>query len=342
MTIRIGVLDRSPVNEGETPVQAIAHTLKLAQKAEELGFYRFWVSEHHGSDVLVGSSPEVLIAHLLAQTSRIRIGSGGVMLQHYSPFKVAENFNLLASLSPGRVDLGVGRGPGGLPLSSKALLPATQGEALPIADKLAQLDQYLNQGGSDGLKAQPLPVTPPALYVLGAGGSSARLAADQGLPYVYAHFLNGDEEVLLQSLAAYREHFKAAGGRKPELIFAVSVLFADTDEDAERLAGDMITYKVHLSSGKTLSIFSLELAERLGQQANEPYTIEAKPASILHGSKTTLAEKLSGLCRKHGIEEVIVLPAAHDFSKRLQAYEWLADGLQLDRPLSYSIGEAIQ
>ena len=121
LDFKLSILDQSPVHESETPAEALRRTIELAQKAEEWGYHRFWVAEHHGSNRVMGSSPEILVSHLLARTSSIRVGSGGVMLQHYSPYKVAENFNVLASLAPGRVDLGIGRGPGGLPRSTAAL-----------------------------------------------------------------------------------------------------------------------------------------------------------------------------------------------------------------------------
>ena len=121
LSLKLSILDQSPVHGSETPADALRRTIELAQRAEEWGYHRFWVAEHHGSNRVMGSSPEILVSHLLARTSSIRIGSGGVMLQHYSPYKVAENFNVLASLAPGRVDLGIGRGPGGLPLSTAAL-----------------------------------------------------------------------------------------------------------------------------------------------------------------------------------------------------------------------------
>src|ERR671918_1205124 len=133
--LKLSILDQSPVNESETGPEALQHTIELVMKAEEWGYHRFWVAEHHDSGRNMGSSPEVLVSHLLARTTRIRIGSGGVMLQHYSPYKVAENFNVLASLAPGRVDLGIGRGPGGMPQSTKALKP-TEGDVKPFPDKL--------------------------------------------------------------------------------------------------------------------------------------------------------------------------------------------------------------
>lgn len=324
MSFKLSVLDRSPINEGENPAQGIWNTVKLAQKADQLGFHRFWVSEHHGSDLLVGSSPEVFISHLISQTNRIRIGSGGVMLQHYSPYKVAENFNLLSVLAAGRVDLGVGRGPGGLPVTTRALSPAVSSETIPFTEKIEHLDHYLQSQGLEGLHAQPLPSVPPELHVLGTGESSAELAAKQGLPFVYAHFINGDEQLLKESLSVYRTKFNFSKGRTPGLILALSVLFADTEEEAKRLADEKITYQVHLNNGRTISIYSLELAERLGQQANEPYTIKAVQTSIVYGTRETLFNKIQEISLLYNIEEVMILPIAHEFEQRLQAYEWLS------------------
>ena len=144
MRLTLSILDQSPVHDTETAAEALQHTIELAQKAEAWGYHRFWVSEHHGSDRVMGSSPEVLVAHLLAKTTRIRVGSGGVMLQHYSPYKVAENFNVLASLAPGRVDLGIGRGPGGLPRTTRALQQEMGHEPKPLAEKLLELEQFLH------------------------------------------------------------------------------------------------------------------------------------------------------------------------------------------------------
>ena len=158
--LKLSVLDQSPVYDSETEAEALQHTIELAQRAEEWGYHRFWVTEHHGSNRVMGSSPEVLVSHLLAKTDRIRVGSGGVMLQHYSPYKVAENFNVLASLAPGRVDLGIGRGPGGLPQTTKALQPeATQGSK-PFLEKLLELEKFLHNRLEEthplrGLKVSP-------------------------------------------------------------------------------------------------------------------------------------------------------------------------------------------
>ena len=145
MNYLLSLLDKSPVADGEGATEALARTVALARRAEHWGFHRFWVAEHHDTPKLASPSPEVLIAYLLARTTRIRVGSGGVMLQHYSPYKVAENFNLLAALAPGRVDLGIGKAPGGLPLSTRALQAAIDPQRRPsFAEQLAQLDAFLD------------------------------------------------------------------------------------------------------------------------------------------------------------------------------------------------------
>ena len=182
MSLTLSILDQSPVNDTETAAEAFQHTIELAQKAEAWGYHRFWVSEHHGSDRVMGSSPEVLIAHLLAKTTRMRVGSGGVMLQHYSPYKVAENFNVLASLAPGRVDLGIGRGPGGLPRSTRALQQGMGDRAQPFAEKLLELEQFLHNRLEEnhplyGLRVSPVPPQPAEVFLLGTTTSSAELAA---------------------------------------------------------------------------------------------------------------------------------------------------------------------
>ena len=199
MSLKLSILDQSPIHGAESSSDALRHTIELARKAEEWGYHRFWVAEHHGSNRVMGSSPEVLVSHLLAHTSRIRVGSGGVMLQHYSPYKVAENFNVLASLAPGRVDLGIGRGPGGLPRSTAALRRGDGEPPMSLAEKLGELKRFLKdqlepEHPLHGLQASPLPSQPPDLFLLGTTRSSGDMAAQLAMPYVFALFLNNDED----------------------------------------------------------------------------------------------------------------------------------------------------
>ncbi|WP_152395038.1 LLM class flavin-dependent oxidoreductase [Paenibacillus guangzhouensis] len=331
MAITISVLDQSPIYPGDTAEEALARTVQLAQKSEQLGFRRFWVSEHHDSEQLAGSSPEVLISYLLARTEKIRIGSGGIMLQHYSPYKVAENFNVLASLAPGRVDLGVGRAPGGLPRSTQAL---QRGAADPasLTDKIVELDQYVHhrlpaEHPLFGLKASPSPEAPPELYVLGASVGSAEIAAELGLPYVFSLFINGDESIALEAIRSYRERFDRKRGTEPQVIIALAVAVADTEEEAESLVGPQKLVKIHLASGKTLTLGTREQAEEFGRQSNEAYTIEEHEPLITKGTKATVRAKFEALHQASGVDEFVVTSNIAPFEKRLRSFELLSEAL---------------
>ncbi|RUT31787.1 LLM class flavin-dependent oxidoreductase [Paenibacillus zeisoli] len=329
MGIQLSILDQSPIFGDETPEEAFQHTVELAQIAERLGYSRFWVSEHHDGDRVAGSSPEVLIAYLLAKTNRIRIGSGGVMLQHYSPYKVAENFNVLSSLAPGRVDLGIGRAPGGLPRSTRALQQGTE-DGGDLTGKLKELSEYVhNRLAEDhplaGLRATPLPGQPAEIYLLGASLSSAELAAELGLPYVFALFINSDPVVAEDAFAAYHQSFNYTNGTKPQPILALPVLVAETDAEADELASQQKLYKVYLDSGKKVTVGSLEQAEEFGRQSNENYRIEEQQAEITKGSKETVRRKLLEVGERYGVVEYIVITALQDFGKRVRSYELLKE-----------------
>jgi len=327
MSLKLSILDQSPILEGETATDAFQHTIELAQLADKLGYHRFWVSEHHDSEGIVGSSPEVLISHLLAKTERIRIGSGGIMLQHYSPYKVAENFNVLASLAPGRVDLGIGRAPGGLPRSTKALQQDASNQR-PLGEKLAELDQFINNTLApdhelQGLKATPNPAIPAAIYLLGASPSSAELAASIGIPYVFAQFLNSDEQVIDAAFEAYYKNFNPEKGTKPQALLALGVIVAETDEEAEALAADNKFFKVFLANGKSATVKTLAQAEEFARQAGETYTVEEKIADIVHGSKETVRKKLLEVQTRYGVEELIITAFVKGIEQRINSYTLL-------------------
>lgn len=330
MALTLSILDQTPIQAGETAAQSFQNSVQLVQIAEKLGYHRYWVSEHHDLDHVVGSSPEVLISHLLAKTERIRIGSGGVMLQHYSPYKVAENFHVLASLAPGRVDLGIGRAPGGLPLSTRALRLGDAAAAPSLAEKLTELEKFLHNSLEPehplyGLKAIPVPPRPADLYLLGTSVASAELAAQRGVPYVFAQFINSDEAASLESIQTYRQKFAPGAIAKPQAILALSVIVADTDEAAQKLASEIEQVKIHLASGKTITVNSLSKAEEYGKHADEAHTIEVKEAAIISGSQETVRARLLDIQSQHQVEEVIITTPIKDFQKRVHSYQLLAE-----------------
>ena len=326
--LKLSVLDQSPAAEGESADVALGHTIELAQKAEEWGYHRFWVTEHHGSNRNMGSSPEVLVSHLLARTGHIRIGSGGVMLQHYSPYKVAENFNVLASLAPGRVDLGIGRGPGGMPRTTQALRPQPLNgtPAVPLEEKLVELQSFLG-GGANVVVASPLPPQPPDLFLLGTTAASGEMAAAHKLPYVFAMFLNGDEEEMRRAIHTYQSLSASGPDFRPQAMLALPVIAADTDAQAAAYAQAIHVVRIRLASGRSFTVFSEEAAREFGRQSGEEFTYEVQPANVIHGSPARVKERLMAMGTEYGIDEVFIVTAIDNFPDRLRSYRLLAEAM---------------
>ena len=325
MSWRISILDKSPVAEHETAADALARTLSLAQQAETLGYHRFWIAEHHNTPQLASPSPELLIAWILGQTRRIRVGSGGVMLQHYSPYKVAENFNLLAAIAPGRVDLGVGKAPGGLPLSTKALqLGLNSQEKGDFAAQLAQLDGWINPGSEEGaVRATPRPQVPAAGFLLGASVESARLAARLNWDFVFAAHLNGDPDLLREVIETWRAHSAR------EVIVAVQAIVAPTQAQAGALASAVEVWGVELANGQRVTVASEEQAYAFARQANsEPLRIARRAQSLLVGTAESVLEQLEALHQQWGIDEFIIDTPIADGAARVQSLRLLAQARQ--------------
>lgn len=325
MTYRLSLLDKSPIRAGETATDALQQTVKLARYAEELGYQRFWVAEHHNSQELASAAPEVLVAWLLANTSRIRVGSGGVMLQHYSPYKVAEVFKVLASLAPGRVDLGVGKTPGGLPLATSALQAAYDPERKPDFEaQLAALTTFLEgvvppKKEFAGLEATPRPPVAPERFLLGASPASASLAATHDWAYVHAGHLNGDTDNLKAALTTYRRE----SGRAP--ILALSAYATENAAQANARVAELKIYRVFLSNGTAFNLGRREQAEEFARQAgDENYRIEERRPNVLAGTPDSIHAELATLSRTHGIEEFVIEPPPVSADERLATIELLA------------------
>ncbi len=325
--LRLSILDQSPVQNGGSGPEALRRTVELAQAAEGWSYHRFWVAEHHNSEKFMGSSPEVMVSHLLAKTNRIRIGSGGVMLQHYSPYKVAENFNVLASLAPGRVDLGIGRGPGGLPRSTHALQEELAADRKPFEDKLAALRRWLEGDGPvpvEGVQASPKPEQPAEMFLLGTTASSGAMAGVLGMPYVFALFLNGDEEVMREAVETYRERFVPHGGREPEVMLALPVVVADTDEEAAELASSIKMVRITLANGRQFTVGSVEGAKEFGRQIGEEVAIHVMEGNVVCGSVDAVGARLGSFQEEYGVEEIVAVTAVDTYRERRRSYELLS------------------
>lgn len=323
MSYRISILDKSPLAPGETAAQALARTLTLAQQAERWGYHRFWIAEHHNAEQLASPSPELLIAWILGQTRQIRVGSGGVMLQHYSPYKVAENFNLLASIAPGRVDLGVGKAPGGLPLATRALQQGVhQYEKGSFAEQLAQLDNWLTlteSQGEESLRATPIPPRRADGFLLGASVESARLAVSLDWNFVFAAHLNGDKNLLQKVLTNWRELSRR------EVIVAVQVIVAQDTASAAELAKQVEVWGVELANGQRVTVGSEAQAAAFARQAGSPPTrIERRESSLLFGTADEVKAQLDALQAQWGIDEFIIDTPIAEGRARLESLGLLA------------------
>lgn len=330
MTYQLSLLDKSLIPEGASAADALRWTTTLAQRAERLGYRRYWLAEHHGSQTAASVAPEIVVAHLLAKTSRIRVGSGGVMLQHYSPFKVAETFKVLASLAPGRVDLGVGRAPGGFPVTTRALQWLHDKSSKPnFARQLADLDAFLSgelPGGHPlaGAVASPVPPQSPERILLGGSPDSAELAAQLGWEFCYAGHFNDDPVNLERSLEAYRR----LAGRAP--LLALYAFAAQSQQKAAQLVGTLRVIKLHLAGGQSVNLPSLEAAAEFARQAGvSDYQTEERRPHVVAGTPEKIRRVLEDLSWRHGIREFVVDIPVADFAERLASIELLAGAEQV-------------
>ncbi|WP_068673565.1 LLM class flavin-dependent oxidoreductase [Oceanobacillus sp. Castelsardo] len=323
MDYKLGILDQSPIFPGKSAVDALQSSINLAQHAEKWGYHRFWVSEHHQSDDVAGVSPEVLISHLLAKTSSIKLGSGGVMLQHYSPYKVVENFHLLATLEPGRVELGLGKAPGGFSLSTKALRYGATGSDIDFDERLLTLQKLVHNSLDEthplfGVKALPRPKEVLPTFLLGASTNSAKLAAELGMNFVFARFLNGSDSILDEAVKVYRDIHP-----KGKFIVSVATFAAASQDEAEEEARNYKIFKITLSSGRSVSVQSPEQVEEFRKQTDEPFEVTEREVEMIAGTPTFVKEELDWLADAYQIDEFILHTPILNEEKRLKSFELL-------------------
>lgn len=334
MTLALSILDQSTVAAGRTPPEAIRETLALAKLADEWGYRRYWLAEHHNSASHAGTAPEILIAAIAATTRRIRIGSAGVMLPHYSALKVAEQFRVLEAIAPGRIDLGVGRAPGSDGRTAFALNP----DANNAADRFPQQVQDLMGWLGDGLpeahpfravSAQPEGPTRPEVWVLGSSDFGAQLAAYFGLPYCFAHFITdgrGSEE----AMALYRENFRPHPGvpgrlAAPHAALCVFALTAASEAEAWRLYKSRELWRLSRDRGVFPPLPSVAEAEAYAYSPEERARLDRQKARAIVGAPEQVVEKLRAVAGAHGAAEVAVLTPCHDPAARQASFRLLAE-----------------
>jgi len=332
--MKLSILDQSPIRDGGTAADAIYETIELARLADKLGYERYWLSEHHNSGGLASATPEILIAEIASRTERIRVGSGGVMLSHYSPLKVAESFRMLETLHPGRIDLGVGRAPGsdGRTASALAHGPGRLGiEHYP--DQLLDLYGYLSDTlpvdhPFSGIHAMPIGPGVPDLWLLGSSAASADYAAELGWSFCYAHFINQNGGV--EFTRGYREKFQPSPILSaPRTSLAVSVTCADTTEEAERLSWSRWAWRVAANHGQRKGILSPEDAMRVPFTGPEIEYIEHMRSQSIFGDPQTVKRRLEDIAGEYGVDVLVLVTITHDFAARKHSYALLAEAFAL-------------
>ena len=326
--MRLSVLDQSPVISGLGARRALEETIALARRADELGYHRYWLAEHHAIAALADPCPEILVARLGAETKRIRVGTGGVMLPYYSAFRTAESFRMLEALYPGRIDLGLGRAPGGDGRTAQAV----NGGKFPDSDRFPNQVWEL-VGHLEGtlpadhpfkrVRLQPEVDTVPEVWLLGSSDYSGALAAELGLSFAFAHFINprGGDEVT----RFYRDNFK--GKNQPGVMVCTFLICAGTDAEAERLAASIDLRRLHMALNIDSPVPTAEEAARHAYSAEERQYVMSQRARAVIGGPAKCRRELEGMAALYGADEMMVLTITGDYATRLRSYELLIEAM---------------
>ena len=340
--LRLSVLDQSTVVTGRSPDTSIRESLALATHCEALGYHRYWCAEHHNSESQAGTAPEILISAIAATTSRIRVGTAGVMLPHYSSLKVAEQFRVLEAIAPGRIDLGLGRAPGSDGRTAFALNPLAETAADHFPAQVRDLLSWVSgQPLVEGhpfreILAQPGGPTVPEVWILGSSDYGAQVAAYFGLPFCFAHFIT-DGRGVEQALAIYREGYRPSDRwPTPHAALCVWAMAADTQDEAAQFFSSREMWRLGRDRGVYSALPSPEEAALYPYSAGEQQRVERLRARAIYGTPDVAGARLRELATAYGIEEIAILTTLHDPEARRRSYTLLARecGLQRTVPLA--------
>jgi luciferase family oxidoreductase group 1 len=329
--LRFGILDQSIVPKGSTASQAIANTIQLAKNAEQWGFHRFWVSEHHNSTMIAGSAPELLMVRLATETKKIRIGSGGIMLPNHSALKVAENFRLLETMYPGRIDLGMGRAPGGDRISASLLNPSNHFSEESYLQQLEYLQAFFHDEASSPygpLLAVPVADTVPQPWILSSSGGSAAIAAKFGMGLAVARFINGFAGP--DMVQTYKKNFKPSREMEsPQTLLAISVLCADTEEKAVQMRKLADYTLLQFEKGNFREMNSYEDIKEYVFSEQELERIQINSGRIISGTMEKVRDQLISLASEMEVDEIMVTTMTHSQKDRFRSFELIAEAMDL-------------
>jgi luciferase family oxidoreductase group 1 len=333
--LKLSVIDQSPVSSGSTPADALRNTIELARLADQLGYERYWIAEHHAMETLASPSPEILVSRIGAETSAIRIGSGGVMLPHYSPMKVAESFRMLHALYPNRIDLGIGRAPGGSPLETFALMRDRSRRELAddFPQQLMELMAFLNQTFPADHPFSRIKLSPdmpggPDVWLLGSTLWSAAAAAQIGLPYAFAHFI--DQRPTRSALEYYRSHFTPSDYlSEPRALVALGAIVADSSAEAERLSASSRLLIRRIRQGDRRPVPTPEEALRELGPEPDPVAADSEFPRYFGGEPHDVRDKLLDMASVLCVDELMIVTIVHDHQARLRSYQLLAEAFDL-------------
>lgn len=331
--MKLSILDQGPISQGQTPQKALENMREAVKFADKLGYHRFWFAEHHNTEGFASSAPEISIAHLAGQTERIRLGSGGTMMMHYSPYKMAETFKTLSAYAPGRIDFGAGRAPGG---DGKSILALSEGKDTRFQDLYKKLSETLHlmndENGEDyfnqNVIANPTGIILPEVFLLGSTGNSALEAGKMGLSYAYVQFFTGtiDRDIF----EVYRENFEPSAFQKePNVLACYMVTVAETHEEAEFQALSSDIARMQLHTGQRIRRMSPEDAQTYPLSDAERLFMEQNKKWHIRGEINEVVDYLKNEQQMHRFDELMIctIPFAQDF--KLKEYEMLAKGFGL-------------
>jgi luciferase family oxidoreductase group 1 len=334
MVLKLSVLDQTPIRRGSNAKEALMESLQLAKFVDSLGYTRYWLSEHHNISTLAGAAPEVLIARLAGETKNLRFGSGGIMLPNHSALKVAENFRLLEALFPGRIDLGIGRAPGGDRLTASLLNPSNRFDPKEYIQQIIDLRAFLTDDAEEGtmhekVKAIPRIDTAPELWMLTSSGESAYIAAHFGIALSFAQFINpmGGRE----AIQAYREQFVPSKElTQPRASAGIFVFCGETEEKAAQVQAMMDYRLLSIEKGKTDESPSYRSVKSYSYSREELARIQYNRMRMVVGTPDVVKEKLTAFVTVLGVDEVVITTFADQFEDRLRSYELLAEMFEIN------------